>query len=281
MIIHGAIGDTYGAGFEFAERAKIQEFNTVTQYERHPRYLSIYKKYTDDTQMAIAIAELLLSENDWNEILVAEKFMEVFKRDKRDGYSKRIYNLLNEAKSGKELLSKNEFKSEGNGAAMRSYPLGIIKDKKELLDKSYLQAIVTHDTAKAVRSSQAVALMVHYFLYKKDRKGNLITYLSDEQKYIWKGNWKGEVSADATETVEAVITILSKGSDLKSMLKQSVEFGGDTDTVASLVLAIGSLTTEFENDLPQWMYADLEKGKFGKGYMEILDQKLLKKIKNI
>ena len=67
MILEGAIGDAYGAGFEFAERSKIQTKNTLTQYEYHPVFKSIYRKYTDDTQMAIAIVELLLEDADWSD----------------------------------------------------------------------------------------------------------------------------------------------------------------------------------------------------------------------
>lgn len=54
MLLQGAIGDAYGAGFEFAERAIIDKENNLTHYRTHPRYQSIYKKYTDDTQMSLA-----------------------------------------------------------------------------------------------------------------------------------------------------------------------------------------------------------------------------------
>jgi len=274
MILEGAIGDAYGAGFEFAEREKILKFNTITQYERHPKYHSIYKKYTDDTQMAIGITELLIEKKAFTKETVTEKFIEVFQRDVRDGYSKRIYKLLSEVKTANDFFSKNVFKSDRNGAVMRVYPLGILEFEGDLLNKAAIQATVTHDTPKAIRAAQAVALASHYFIYKKGKQADLIEYISDIQQYKWEGNWKSEVTTDAMETVEAVLTILSKEKDLKSMLLESVNFGGDVDTVASISLAIASVMNEVEQNLPNWLEEELENETFGRDYIKILDEKL-------
>ena len=54
---------------------------------KHPL---LYKKYSDDTQMSLAIAELVIEEKDWTSQLIADKFVAVFKRDERFGYSSRI-----------------------------------------------------------------------------------------------------------------------------------------------------------------------------------------------
>ncbi len=76
MITEGAIGDAYGAGFEFANLEKIRTKNTISTYETHPLFEEIQGKYTDDTQMAIAIAELLIDEKEWTALKVANKFVE-------------------------------------------------------------------------------------------------------------------------------------------------------------------------------------------------------------
>lgn len=277
MILEGAIGDAYGAGFEFANRSKIIKKNTLTQYEAHPKYTSIYKKYTDDTQMAIAISELLLSEAVWTENLVAEQFLAVFKRDPREGYSKRMYKVLSETNTAVEFFARSVFKSDRNGAAMRAYPLGLIKDEGELLNKAYIQAKVTHDTEKAIQSAQAVALMLHYFRYKKGKQEHLVAYLSDTQNYDWKGVWTQEVSTDCLETVEAILTILSQKKELSAMLTASVAFGGDVDTVASVSLAIASQISSVAQNLPDWLTTDLENETYGRAYIQSLDEQLMRK----
>ena len=276
MILEGAIGDAYGAGFEFAKYEKIKSKNTISKYETHPLFEEIKGKYTDDTQMSIGIAELLIEEKEWTSLMVANKFVEVFKRDPRRGYAKRFQQFLIEIKDGQELLDRIVAKSERNGAAMRSYPIGILKDEKEIIEKSDLQSNITHQTEKALKSAQAIALINHYFIYQKGSKFDVKEYLQDIQKYNWKGNWKGEVKVNAIETVEAVITILVNEHSLADMLKKSVDFGGDVDTVASLCLAIGKMSSEVKDDLPKWLYKDLENNIYGHDFLVDLDSKILK-----
>lgn len=270
MIIHGAIGDTYGAAFEFAPRDFIQRENTLTKY--------LTGQYTDDTQMAIGVAELIIEEQEWTPLNIANKFVEVFQRDFRKGYARRFSQLMSEVKDGQELLQRIIPKSERNGAAMRAYPIGIFKDEKEVLEKAKVQGEVTHQTKKAIDAAEAIALMSHYFIYQKGTKHQLVEYLADVQGRVWQPRWTGEVQIDGEETVEAVLYVFENRTTLLDALQLSINLGGDTDTVASLVLAIGSLTDEFENDLPQWMYDDLENEKYGKIYMMELDAKLKSKI---
>lgn len=274
MILEGAIGDAYGAGFEFAEKEKIRKKNTLTQYEPHPLFEEIKGKYTDDTQMSIGICELLLEEKDWTPLKIANKFVEVFKRDPRRGYAKRFYKFLMEIESGEELLRKIEPKSERNGAAMRSYSIGILGDENEIIERCDLQSSLTHKTEKALISAQAIALTNHFFIYDKGRKSELLDYLQDIQRVRWTGKWSGEVKVNAIETVEAVISLIISEDSLKEILRKSIEFSGDVDTVASLGLAIGKMSREINNDLPNWLYEELEEGKYGKGYLKELDERL-------
>ncbi len=279
MLLEGAIGDAYGAGFEFAEIEKIRTKNTISTYETHPLFTEIKGKYTDDTQMSLAIAELLIEGKEWTSLSIANKFVEFFKRDIRNGYAKRFYQFLLDIKDGQEFLEKIHPKSDRNGAAMRAYPIGILKDEKEILSKTELQASVTHQTQNAILAAQTIALTSHFFIYQKGKKSDLLTYLSDILNHKWTAKWQGNVNVDAIETTEAVLTILINEYDLKTMLKKSVDFGGDVDTVASLALAIGKMCQETENNLPQWLYNDLENNEFGLDYIKKIDEQLLNLVK--
>ena len=224
--------------------------------------------------MSIGICELLLEEKEWTPLKIANKFVEVFKRDPRRGYAKRFYKFLMEIESGEELLRKIEPKSERNGAAMRSYSIGILGDENEIIERCDLQSSLTHKTEKALISAQAIALTNHFFIYDKGRKSELLDYLQDIQGVRWTGKWSGEVKVNAIETVEAVISLIISEDSLKEILRKSIEFSGDVDTVASLGLAIGKMSREINNDLPNWLYEELEEGKYGKGYLKELDERL-------
>ena len=117
--------------------------------------------------------------------------------------------------------------------------------------------------------------MSHFFIYNKGRQNDLVDYLNDFQQKKWSANWQNEVSMNAIETVEAVLTILIHEKSLSQMLLKSVDFGGDVDTVASLTLAIGSQISNIENDLPNWLFEELENGEFGRDYLYRTNEKLM------
>ena len=275
MLLEGAIGDAYGAGFEFVYRLIIRRRNKLTKYKRHPFYRTICGHYTDDTQMAMSLAELIVEGTEWTRLSVANKFVEVFKRDTRQGYAFRFFGLLKEVASGQELLERIIPSSERNGSAMRAYPIGVLGSEKEVLEKATIQARITHDTEWGVRAAQAIALIAHYFLYQRGSKAELIAYLADWQGVKWPLDWQGEVPMKGKETVEAVLSLLMQGERMSSILWEAVDLGGDTDTVASLTLALGSICPEIVQDLPDWMFEQLENGPYGRSYIENLDRQLL------
>lgn len=59
MLLELAIGDAYGAGFEFAD--EMLWANDFSGYVRHPRPFFEAGHCTDDTQMSLAIAETIVN----------------------------------------------------------------------------------------------------------------------------------------------------------------------------------------------------------------------------
>ncbi len=275
MIVEGALGDAYGAGFEFAPREKIDQFNRLKRYEYHPKFSSVYKRYTDDTQMALALAEFILEGSEWNARGIADKMVEVFKRDPREGYGWKFHKALSESDSGEALLQNVDAQSKRNGAVMRAYPVGIFSQEVRVMERAKIQAELTHNTVEAIMSAQAVALMLHFCYYRKGALRELPGYLADLQGTLWNNRWSGEVQIDAVQSTEAVLTVLTRSEpSLKKMLIDSVALGGDVDTVGSLVMAIASQADEVEQDLPEWMYTDIEDGHYGLSYIKNIDRKL-------
>ena len=94
-----AIGDAFGRSFEFASKEKIDvELDLTTYPPGMGKYSDGYTggigKYTDDTQMALAIAEHMLADRPLTHNDYSEALMQAYDRDKRNGYSKRMQNLL-------------------------------------------------------------------------------------------------------------------------------------------------------------------------------------------
>src|SRR5436190_23070938 len=122
MLLEAAIGDAYGAGFEYVPRALIQAHNTADHYVKHPRHNIGAGYYTDDTQMSLAVAEAIVAGDPWTPAALAERFVSSFKRDPREGYASHFYALLQEVRDGAELLARIRPASDKSGAAMRAAP---------------------------------------------------------------------------------------------------------------------------------------------------------------
>jgi ADP-ribosylglycohydrolase len=276
MLTEIAIADAYGAGFEFCNEDKIISLNNLELYSKHELY-DILGQYTDDTQMSIAIVEFILSGQEWNKENIASKFIECFKRDVRLGYSEGFFNLLSKVESSKELIELIIPTSERNGAAMRSVPIGFLKNKEDVIALAKLQAQVTHDSPIGIQSSCAVALAAYFGTRQKGSINDLESFLESEQYGNWDYNWKDRVSLNAYDTVSAALTCLLKHSSLSELLKSCINLGGDTDSVAAIAVGLATCFTEYKKDLPIQLYNNLNEDKYGISFLLDLESTFLKK----
>jgi ADP-ribosyl-[dinitrogen reductase] hydrolase len=274
MILEAAIGDAYGAGFEFQNQAFILKNNHLLKFHKHGMYPEIYKRYTDDTQMAIAIAELIIETTEWTPEKVADKFVKVFHRDKRRGYSKRVYNALDASKTGNDFIRIIDKNSSGNGSAMRAYPIGFIKNIPKILELCEIQAKVSHNTIEGIQCAKRIALAVHFYKYNLNKERNLIEFINSTLNENEVYEITSPIDMHGYPTTKAVIKIVSEATSMKECLKTSIDYGGDTDTVAALCMTILSQKEDCKKDLPAFLYDELENGEFGKDYLISLDKDL-------
>lgn len=280
MILAIAIGDAYGAGFEFTGKSFIRENHTMERYVQNPRYPDLLPgMYTDDTQMSIAIAEWLTGEEVQE---LPDVFVEVYKRDPRKGYGKRIQAALDSSQNGNDFETQvSGFNSIGNGSAMRAVPLGILPIDV-LVTTAAAQAMLTHGHY-GVGPAVITAAMSYFSLYEHASFAELETFLFDhfcdkqEDSTVvhavlpWHG---GPVPCDGSETVRAVFSIVTQATSLKDALDRAIKLGGDTDSVAAIALGIAS--ARLENDIPTNFVEGLEVGrKYGPEFLKRLGRKLM------
>lgn len=278
MLLELAIGDAYGAGFEYASKQTL-ECNDLSTYFQHPRYRTRPGQYTDDTQMSLAIAEAIVSDDSWTPLQLARRFVEVFHRDPRQGYASRFYTFLQQTQTGEEFLANIQPKSDRSGAAMRASPIGVFPTVEAVLERASIQAQVTHDTPAGISAAQASALMTHYFLYDLGIKSALGEFLDVHVPgYQWNEPWQGEVGAQGWMSVRASVTAVLRHTSLRAILQDCISFGGDVDTVATIALAAGSCSQEVTQDLPQHLVDGLENEAYGRDYLYELDIRLLNKV---
>ncbi|MCX6715288.1 MAG: ADP-ribosylglycohydrolase family protein [Candidatus Uhrbacteria bacterium] len=289
MLLFIAIGDAVAAATEYIDPRVYAQLiaNTLRldRYYQHPTHHKLKPgMYTDDTQMSIGVAEVLATPEygqlHATKLDFADAWTRVFHRNVRDGYARGFQAFLETTKLGIEFMDRIKPASEKNGACMRAVPLGVIKDTKTLLEVATVQASTTHDTPIGIFSAQAVALMSHFALYRDDPFDRLQDFLEIHlpntillHQMNLHRRWHGPVKSPATNTVHAVFDLLTHSSTLSEVLRGAIQFGGDTDSVASIALGIAS--TRMPNDLPQVLFDKLENGPYGRDYLKTLGAQLM------
>ncbi|MEU3271019.1 ADP-ribosylglycohydrolase family protein [Saccharomonospora sp. NPDC006951] len=281
MLVELAVGDAYGAGFEYVAADEVATGNTLRGYVRHPRHHGLHPgDYTDDTQQSLAIAELLVSGQAWTRREVAARLVEVFHRDPREGYARGFAGLLRGVGDGDELLRLIRPHSDKSGAAMRAGPIGLLPTVADVVHHARLQARITHDTPSGVEGAVAAALAVHYCHADLGPVPEIGAWV--ERQVLagggsggWAVPWEGPVGAKATMSVRAALTAIAGGDRLSEILRTCVAFTGDVDTVATIALAAASRSPRIARDLPAALVRGLENGPYGRAYLWRLDAQLL------
>jgi ADP-ribosylglycohydrolase len=300
-----AIGDAYGSKFEGADQGFCERNNDLKyrvnlyNIQKHPEDMnpSLVRPahYSDDTQMALAVVEAMLDDNeDWSVESLADRFVKVFKRDERRGYTTFFLNALMNSEDGRGLLTRIGRKSTKSGAFMRAAPLGVYKEFDLVVERARAQAVVTHDTKVGRASAVGAALLVHYFYHDLGPKENLVQWLQEkyfekaimveepvelEEEIIkcWSPDQGRRVRVHGWDCLHAAIYSILESKTLTGVLKKCVEYMGDVDTVATVAAAAASCSREIKNDLPRHLYDELENRKFGRDYLEGLDKELRKR----
>lgn len=278
MLVELAIGDAYGAGFEYASNRIVRECNDLSRYIQHPRHGIAPGHYTDDTQMSVAIAEAIVEGDPWTPLALATRFVSAFRRDPREGYASRFFEFLQQVRDGADFVATIRPDSDKSGAAMRACPIGVFLSVADVISRCTLQARLTHDTPEGIRAAVAASLMTHYFLYRIGPKSKLPEFINSHVSGPWATPWTGKVGAQGIMSVRAALTALVAHNSMTGLLRACIAFTGDVDTVATIALGAAAGSAEYEQDLPEQLYAGLEDGLYGRAFLESLDAQLLENV---
>ncbi|WP_406288331.1 ADP-ribosylglycohydrolase family protein [Embleya sp. NBC_00896] len=254
--------------------------NTLAGYVQHPRHRDVLPgRYTDDTQMSIAVAEWLLGDDHGIPVL-ADLFVRAYKRDARAGYARGFRGVLEDVVDGAQLLEVLRPESDKSGAAMRAGVIGLLPDIADVRRTAALQARITHRTLGGMTSATAAALAVHYCRYGLGPVAALPDWLAatlpaSTDPAVWARPWRGKVGSAGMDSTRAAVTALAAHTSVAALLKACVAYNGDVDTVATIALAAASCSAEYAQDLPEELLAGLENGRYGRDFLAELDARLV------
>lgn len=241
-MIGAIIGDIVGSRFEFNN---INSFN-----------FKLFDKgcsYTDDTICTVAIADALLSNNDYGDSL--------HNWCRRYPYPMGGYggNFASWVKSD----TPQPYNSFGNGSAMRVSPIGWWYNAPELVtSRATMSAKPTHSHPEGIKGAVATAMSI--FIARTKGKSEMLKFA--EQLYpVWQTLSLGQNKFNETcqGTMPVVFGILGMANGFEEAIRYAIAVGGDSDTIGAIVGSIAeavwgipeSLKKEALKYLPKEMIA--------------------------
>lgn len=240
-------------------------------------------RYTDDTEMAIGIVEVLNSLKKIHQDTLAWKFASRYRFDPHRGYGKMARRILEEISAGLEWkqVSSSAFGggSFGNGAAMRVAPLGayFADDINKVSEAAALSAQVTHFHPEGVAGAIAVAVSAAVGVAMRGKS------IESVRNAIWDATLNFTPSSEVKKRIELArgmktilpaeaSRILGNGAEISAQdtvpfciwsacrnldnyqeaLLETLEVGGDCDTNCAIVCGIVAAHTGTESIPNEW-----------------------------
>jgi ADP-ribosylglycohydrolase len=229
IMIGAIIGDIIGSPYEHRNH-KSTDFALFSDRSR----------FTDDTVLTVAVADVILHGKDYAETLV-----EYFSGYPNAGYGG---TFIEQAMTGK----LRPYNSWGNGSAMRVGPVGFAFDTAEaVLAEAKRSAEVTHNHPEGIKGAQATALAVFMARQGETKafiKNQIVKRfgydLSQPLETIRK-TYRFDVSCQGS--VPQALTAFLEATDYEDAVRKAVSIGGDSDTIACIT---GGVAHAFFGQIP-------------------------------
>lgn len=274
-----AAGDAVGTTVEF--RAK-DSFPPVTGMEGGGPFHLQAGQWTDDTSMALCLAESLVTCNGFDAKDQMNRYLNWWKW----GYlsstghcfdiGMTVASALQKfANDGEPFAGSSNPRTAGNGSLMRLAPvvLWFFPDQAQVLEYAQASSRTTHAAPEALASCRLFAQQLMNALQGKSKRETLtdIAQLPEQEnlRHIAEGRYLQKTRAEifgtgyCVQSLEAALWCFAKGNDFEETILLATNLGDDADTTAAIA---GQLAGAFYgiNGIPQtwrdklWQYEDID-----------------------
>jgi poly(ADP-ribose) glycohydrolase ARH3 len=250
-----ALGDALGAPFEGLGPPLSEGLDAFL------KNLPPVLRYTDDTEMAIGVAESLARCGGFDAEHMARRFAENF--DPRRGYGPGTIAVLGMIKRGVPWQDANRAVcpegSFGNGAAMRAAPIGLFfaRDPEKLREATFGASSLTHDhpithAVSAILGGKGNAEILNELstaAESDDYRKKLLTvreFLGHPVSAETVIERLGHSVLAHESAPTALYAFMREGDDYLGTIKYCVSLGGDTDTICAMAGALSGAKVGIE-----------------------------------
>jgi poly(ADP-ribose) glycohydrolase ARH3 len=287
-----AVGDALGAHFEGREPEFLALcYRKVSDLFESPPPGELW--YTDDTQMAIGVAETLVAAGQIDEDELCRRFAANYVPQR--GYGRGTRRVLEAMTAGGDhkTLAASTFPggSLGNGAAMRVAPVGLMfrHDHETLWEQAKRSAMPTHTHPLGIEGAQALALAVGLAstVDEINRDEFLLSIAARCTSLEFSGPLRRAAHkleprdlclfGNGIEATASVVTAIASFAltpySYQETIGNAILLGGDTDTMAAMAGAISGAFLG-KDAIPKNEINNLEDNYQGKSCIEQLARNL-------
>lgn len=244
-----AVGDAVGTTLEFKQR---DSYPRLTDMVGGGPFSLKPGQWTDDTSMALALADSLLAEDGFDPADLMRRFV-AWREEGAYSCTGNCFDigitvssaLSRWQRSGDPIAGSTEPNSAGNGSLMRLSPVAIRhwQDRETLRQIAALQSRTTHGAPEAVSACIAYAELVADAIAGQPRHAVLAPRQADHAGKIAEimgGSWRGAMRHDigssgyVAHSLEAALWSIGRTSDFRSAVLTAANLGGDADTTAAI-----------------------------------------------
>ncbi len=249
-----AVGDAVGTTNEFKTRGT---FTPITDMVGGGAFRLKAGEWTDDTSMALCLADSLLAAGEFDAALT----MELWSAWRYEGYLSSTGHcfdvggvtrgaLARFRMDGNPYQGTRDPKTAGNGCLMRLAPVPMFfhGDRDAMLNAAGDQTILTHGAIECIIASQAFADMI-WMALRGDDKADIIasfggfgwdveacTNITDiaQGKYRYKSRDQIKGTGYVVDSLEAALWCFHKTKSYAEAVLMAANLGDDADTTAAI-----------------------------------------------
>ena len=237
-----AVGDAVGAAIEFEPKPRFARLDDMAEGGPHRLKRG---EWTDDTSMALALADSLLADAGLDASDLMRRFLDWTDTGAYSCTGK-CFDIGIQTRAALERFRRNgepltgsvEPSASGNGALMRLAPVAIRhwQDREAMGRTAALQTRTTHGSPATIEASSIFSTMLADAIAGDE----LTTILSSPAADAIEGGWRG-VHRDAIEgtgyvvrALQAAVWAVSRSTDFRSAVLLAANLGQDADTTAAI-----------------------------------------------
>lgn len=250
VAVGAAVGDALGMPLEFLPPTPLNQLVREMQASRLAA-----GNFTDDTEMALAVAESLLQQKPLDPVDLSQRFVEWYRRRPSDIglYTSMVLQGVDHGLPWEEAAQRAQESNPNNaanGSVMRCWPVAIAwwDNRLHLAADSELQSRVTHMNNECISASVFVNVLISELVHgtaPAQAVANTLDAVAmpDEERAVIEAAPKRRREALRNtgwvrHTLESVVWGLLTTDNFEEALVQVVNLGMDADTSGSVMGAI-------------------------------------------